>query len=99
MKRGVIVLDMRKVGSILGVTSLIPVIICFVIFYTLRGPNADIYFFVYIFSILSIIGILLAIFSWVISKRLILLIIGLLGNGFVLVCAFFLLLAMGIGEP
>ncbi|WP_157404755.1 hypothetical protein [Shouchella shacheensis] len=40
------------------------------------------------------VGLLPAISSWWMPKRLILLLIGLLGNGFVLV-----LLAMGISEP
>ena len=91
-------MDKRKVGNILGVTSLLPVIISIIVFYALRGPNADIYFGITIFNILSIIGISLAIISWVMSKRLIPLFIGLLGNVFVLACTFLLLLAMGIGE-
>lgn len=65
----------------------------------MRGPNADIYFGNTIFCNLSVLGILLAIFSVVISKRLVLFIIGILGNGFVLVCAMLLLLAMGLSEP
>ena len=85
----VVVLNKSNVGSILGVLSILPVIICFVIFYVLRGPNADIYFFINIFSALSIIGISFAISSFVISKRFILFIIGILGNRFVLVCTFF----------
>ncbi len=85
----VVVLNKSKVGSILGVLSILSVIICFVIFYVLRGPNADIYFFINIFGTLSIVGILFAIFTLVISKRFILFIIGILGNGFVLVCTFF----------
>jgi len=66
--------------------------------------NADyritnvIYFGIIIFSILPIIGILFTIFSYLISKRIILLIISLLGNGAVLVFAFMLLLAMGISK-
>ncbi|NEU32117.1 hypothetical protein GN156_15285 [bacterium LRH843] len=68
-------------------------------FFAIRGPNVDIYFGIIIFGILSVFGILLAVFSWMMSKRLILFIIGLLGNGFVLVCAFLLLFAMGISEP
>ncbi|MFJ8261231.1 hypothetical protein ACIQ4I_04615 [Rummeliibacillus sp. NPDC094406] len=92
-------MDKRKVGSILGVLSVLSAIISIIIFYTTRGPNVDIYFLIEIFSILSIIGFLFAIFSWLMSKRIIFLIIGVIGNGFVLVCTFFLLLAMGISEP
>ncbi|NEU31965.1 hypothetical protein GN156_14430 [bacterium LRH843] len=91
-------LDKKKTGSIFGILSLLPVIISMMIFYTQRGPNADIYFFINSFCILSVIGILFAIISWVMSKRFILFILSILGNGFVLVCAFFLLLAMGISE-
>jgi hypothetical protein len=93
-----VVLDKKKVGSILGVTSLLPVIISIIIFYTERGPNADIYFIITIYGILSIIGILFAVFSWLMTKRFFLLIIGLIGNGIVLAFAFLLLLAMGISE-
>lgn len=91
-------MDKRKVGNILGVTSILPVIISIVIFYVERGPNADIYFIINIFGILSILGILFAISSWVMSKRLFLFIFGLIGNVFVLAVAFLLLLAMGISE-
>lgn len=92
-------MDKKKSGSLLGITSILTAIISIIIFYIHRGPNADIYFDITIYGILSIVGILLAIFSWLMSKRPILLIIGLLGNGFVFVCVFLLLLAMGISEP
>jgi hypothetical protein len=98
-KRGGIVLDKKKVGNILGVTSLLPVIISIIIFYVERGPNADVYFVITIYGILSIIGILFAVFSWLMTKRFFLPIISLIGNGAVLAIAFLLLLAMGISEP
>lgn len=79
--------------------SLLPVIISIIIFFTERGPSADIYFLINTGGTLGIIGVLFAVFSWLMSKRLFLPIIGLLGNGFVLVCVFLLLLAMGISEP
>ncbi|MGG0655465.1 hypothetical protein [Rummeliibacillus pycnus] len=91
-------MDKRRVGNILGFTSLVPVIISIIAFYALRGPNFDVYLGITIFSVLSIIGISLAIISWVMSKRHIPFIIGLLGNAFILICAFLLQLAMGIGE-
>ncbi|WP_244403542.1 hypothetical protein [Parageobacillus sp. KH3-4] len=92
-------LDKKKVGNILGVTSLLPVIISIIIFYVERGPNADVYFVITIYGILSIIGILFAVFSWLMTKRFFLPIISLIGNGAVLAIAFLLLLAMGISEP
>ncbi|WP_431026734.1 hypothetical protein [Lysinibacillus sp. LZ02] len=70
----------RKVGSILGFTSILLVIISIIVFYALRGPNADVYLISTIFSMLSIFGILFAVVSWWMSKRLVLLIVGLLGN-------------------
>jgi hypothetical protein len=94
-----IVLDKKKVGNILGVTSLLPVIISIIIFYVERGPNADVYFVITIYGILSIIGILFAVFSWLMTKRFFLPIISLIGNGAVLAITFLLLLAMGISEP
>lgn len=92
-------MDKQKLGNVLGISSLLPVMISVIIFYTQRGPNIDIYFIINLYSILSVIGIVLAILSWWLSKRLIPLFIGLIGNVFVLGVAFFLLLAMGISEP
>lgn len=92
-------MNKRKTGNILGISSIITVIISIIIFFIDRGPNADIYFIIKIFGAFSIIGILLAVFSWVISKRVVYLIIGILGNGLVLAYGFLLLIAMGISEP
>lgn len=89
----------RKAGFLLGGLSILTSIISVIFFYVTRGPNTDIYFAVMIFSILSVLGILLAILSWLASKRFILPIIGLVANGLVLGAAFLLLLAMGISEP
>lgn len=98
IKRGGGVLDKREKGNILGLVALLPIIINIVIFFLLRGPDADISVIITIYSVLSIIGIALAIRSWLLSRRLILLMTGLLGNVFVLGIASLLLLAMGIGE-
>ena len=99
---GVLILNESKVGTILGILSILPVIVSIIFFYTERGPNADIYLGITIFSILSIIGIILAaISSWMSKGRISKLLIGLIGliaNLAVLVFAFLLLLAMGIGE-
>ncbi|MFD2629475.1 hypothetical protein [Oceanobacillus kapialis] len=51
-----------------------------------------------IFIVLAVIGILLAIFSWIKSKLLAFLILGLLGNGIVLAFGILLRIAMGISE-
>ncbi|MFJ8461441.1 hypothetical protein ACIQ57_20280 [Lysinibacillus xylanilyticus] len=92
-------MNKRKVGNILGFISILLVIVCIVVFYIQRGPNTDIYFLINTYGILSILGILFAIFSWLMSKKLIFTIIGLIGNGIFLAFAYLLLLAMGIGEP
>lgn len=91
-------MDKRKKGNILGIVALVPIIINILIFYLLRGPDADIYVMIAVYAVLSIIGFVLAIRSWFMSRRLILLIFGLLGNALVLGVASLLLLAMGIGE-
>ena len=91
-------MDKREKGNILGLVALLPIIINIVIFFLLRGPDADIYLIIAIYSILSIIGIVLAVRSWLLSRRLILLLFGVLGNALVLGVASLLLLAMGIGE-
>lgn len=89
----------KKAGFTFGVLSALTAILSFILFLITRGPNADISFMILIFSILSILGILLAVLSWFLSKRLVFPMIGLLGNGVVLIFTFFLLLAMGISEP
>ncbi|WP_150285054.1 hypothetical protein [Rummeliibacillus sp. TYF-LIM-RU47] len=90
-------MDKKSVGKILSFTSLVPVIVSIIIFFKLRGPDADIYMGITIFSVLSITGITLAIVSWILSKKSIpFSIVGLLGNAFVLIGAFLLILAMGI---
>jgi len=96
---GVLLNKKRNAGFLLGVLSILTAIISVIFFYVTRGPNTDIYFGIMIFSILSVLGILLAILSWLASKRFILPIIGLIANGLVLGSAFLLLVAMGISEP
>lgn len=92
-------MDKRKLGTLFGVSSLLTVFVSIIVFFTERGPNADVSFVVLLFFILSIIGILCAILSAFMTKRYPFLIIGLLGNGAVLITAFLLQLAMGISEP
>lgn len=99
-------MNKRKIGTTLGILSIFPVIISIIFFFTTRGPNADIYAMINIFTILSLLGIVLSILSFVYlwlskeSKRHLLIgSLGLIANSLVLVYGFFLLLAMGIGEP
>jgi len=96
-------LEKAKVGMILGIFSILPVIISVIYFYSVRGPNSDIYRTIAVLTILSIIGLITAgITSWILKGRLSRLVIGLIGiiaNLAVLVVAFLLLLAMGISEP
>lgn len=92
-------MDKKKVGNIIGVGSILTVIISIVFFYNERGPNANIYSIIIVLTTLSVIGLLLTIISWKMSKYLIIFILGLIGNGIVLVAAYLLLLAMGISEP
>ncbi|MEB2282459.1 hypothetical protein LAV73_21170 [Lysinibacillus xylanilyticus] len=89
----------KKVGDILSVSSLVFMIINVIFFYMKRGPDFDIYFGIALFSILSIIGIIFAVVSLVLSKKHIFSWISLITNVLVLVFAFLLQLAMGIGEP
>ena len=77
-----------------GVTSLLMFISSIIAFYILRGPDADVYMGLKIFSVLSIIGIVFAFMS---RNKLWIFIGGIL-NFCILVMSFFLLLAMGIGE-
>ncbi|BCB04041.1 hypothetical protein [Bacillus sp. KH172YL63] len=77
----------------LGVTSILMVLSSVVVFFILRGPNANLTLAIGILTTLSVIGILLAIAS----KQLVSGIIGVLLNSAVLVFSFFLLLAKGIG--
>ncbi|MEG9295334.1 hypothetical protein V6B33_02640 [Mangrovibacillus sp. Mu-81] len=76
-----------------GILSLLMVILSVAFFFVMRGPEADLTLAVYTFGGLSILGIIFALFS----KKWIPAITGTLLNGAVLVFAFFLLLAKGIG--
>lgn len=78
-----------------GLLSLLMVVINTIVFFIMRGPNANVYVIIVIFSLLSIVGILFAI----LSKRWFSIIIGIILNGGIMVFAFLLLLAMGISEP
>jgi len=75
-----------------GIFSILMVLISVLIFFILRGPNANLSLAIIILGSLSLLGIIFAI----ISKRWISGILGVLSNGAVLVFVFFLLLAKGI---
>lgn len=92
-------LNKGKVGNVLGGTSIVFAAISVIIFYSLRGPNTNINLHITIYTILSILGIIFAFFSTFTTKYRIIALIGLLANLFILICAFLLQLAMGIGEP
>ena len=78
-----------------GVLSVVMAAISVAAFFTMRGPTGDIYLTIFILSVLSILGLLFA----TVSKRMLWMIFGIGLNLPVLIFAFFLLLAMGIGEP
>lgn len=99
---GGIYLNKGKVGVTLGVFSQLPVIVSIVYFFSVRGPEADIYRIITVLTVLSFIGLITAGFSWISKGRMSKLLIGLIGiiaNLAVLAVAFLLLLAMGISEP
>ncbi|WP_066399716.1 hypothetical protein [Neobacillus mesonae] len=75
-----------------GVLSILMVLISVLMFFILRGPNADLPLIIIILGSLSLLGIIFA----VISKNWLSGVIGVLSNGAVLVCVFFILLAYGI---
>ncbi|WP_312472271.1 hypothetical protein [Neobacillus sp.] len=75
-----------------GVLSILMVLISVLMFFILRGPNRDLPLIIIILGSLSLLGIIFA----VISKRWLSGAIGVLSNGAVLVCVYFLLLAYGI---
>jgi hypothetical protein len=77
-----------------GVFSILMVLSSILMFFILRGPNADLSLVIIILGTLSLLGIIFAI----ISKRWLSGVIGVLSNGAVLVFVFFLLLALGIAE-
>ncbi len=78
-----------------GMLSILMAVISVMIFFILRGPIASLSVVIIIFTVLSIVGIVFA----VMSKKWIAAIAGILLNGGVLVFAYFLLLALGIGGP
>ncbi|MCC5804352.1 hypothetical protein H7H33_21375 [Rossellomorea vietnamensis] len=75
--------------------SMVTVLISIIFFLIFRGPDANIPLGITVFTILSVLGIILAIAS----KKLWYILTGIMANGAVLVFALFLLLAMGISEP
>lgn len=81
--------------NILGALSLITVLMSIIFFFIIRGPNANLALGISVFTALSVLGIIFAL----ISKRFWFMITGMILNGAVLVFAYFLLLAMRIGEP
>ncbi|MFC5557927.1 hypothetical protein ACFPN4_02150 [Ureibacillus thermophilus] len=94
----VIGMNKNKVGNILGINSILPAIVSMIVFFILSGPDADGYLIVIIFSLLSIIGVFMAVIGLIFDKRRITAFIGLVANLIVLVCTFLLFLAMRIGE-
>jgi hypothetical protein len=76
-----------------GIFSLLMVIASVVAFFLLRGPNAELTTGIIVLGSLSLIGVVLA----VLSKKWLSGILGVLLNGTVLIFAFLLLLAKGIG--
>ncbi len=79
----------------MGITSMLTMLISITLF-LFRGPNASMHIDAVIFITLALIGILLAIFSWLKSRLLAFLILGLLGNGVVMAFGILLLIAVGI---
>ncbi|SDN08072.1 hypothetical protein SAMN04488137_3412 [Fictibacillus solisalsi] len=77
-----------------GWLSIFMVIISIIVFFVMRGPNASMSAGIIIFTTLSVAGIAFAI----LSKRWESITLGILLNIGVLVFAFFLLLAVGMGE-
>ena len=92
-------MDKRKItGFIFGGLSILTVLLSYIFFEITRGPNADTELAINTLGILSILGILLSVLAWFLSKRLILPVIGFLGSGAVFVFAF-LLLFSEMGGP
>ena len=73
-------LNKAKVGVILGIFSMLPVIISIIYFYSVRGPNTDIFRTILVLTMLSVIGLITAgISSWISKRRMSKLVIGLIG--------------------
>lgn len=89
----------NKVGSIFAYVSLLMVIVNCIIFFIVRGPNANMSIFITVFSIFSILGIIYAIISLIVTRKSILISsIGLVANiAFIIIC-YLLLIAMGISS-
>ena len=81
--------------NVLGILSILTVVMSVVFFLIIRGPNADLTLAIRVLTVLSVMGILFAI----LSKKLWLMMTGILLNGAVLVVVYLLLLAVGISGP
>ena len=77
-----------------GLLSLLMVGICIILYFFINANNKYPGIFLLVISILSIVGIILAI----LSRKLTSIIIGVVLNSTTLILFFLLLLAMGIGE-
>jgi hypothetical protein len=95
----------QKVGISLGIGSIVPVICSVILYYTMRGPNVDLPFVIKWHSIFGVVGLILAITSFIISRPPFISKISLVNavsiilNLLVLVIAFLLQMAVGISEP
>lgn len=75
-----------------GVLSISMAVISVIVFFIVRGPNADLTLAIVLLGSLSLLGLIFAI----ISKRWLSGTIGVLANGVVLIFVLFLVLARGI---
>ena len=86
----------KKKGHILGFLSILTVVISFIFFFVQRGPNANLSLGITVLSSLGILGIIFAVLSGI-ARKWGWLVAGVLGNGAVLVFAYILWIAAGIG--
>ncbi|QAS51316.1 hypothetical protein [Halobacillus litoralis] len=85
-----------KNGHILGFLSILTVVISFIFFLVQRGPNANLSLGITVLSSLGILGLIFAILAGI-ARKWVWLAVGVLGNGVVLVIAYLLWIAAGIG--
>ncbi|GGA64905.1 hypothetical protein [Salinicoccus roseus] len=86
-------MDKKKRGKVFGFLSILTAVISILFLLITRGPNTSLISIIIVFTVFSVLGIIFAI----ISKNLWFIIIGIILNGTILVYAFFLFVALGIG--
>ncbi|TGB03648.1 hypothetical protein [Halobacillus salinus] len=89
-------MKVKQNGHILGSLSVLTVVISFIFFLVERGPDANISLGITVLTTLGVLGVIFAVLAGI-ARKWGWLAAGVMGNGVVLVFAYLLWIAAGIG--